>query len=329
MDAPKNKAKNSSTSTADREIIITRTFDAPRELVWEAWTNPEKVVKWWGPTGFTTTIEVMDVRVGGVWKHVMHGPDGSNYPNKSTFTEVVKPERIVYKHGGGKEGGPGVQFTATWRFEALGDKTQVTIHQVFPTAEEREKVVKVFNAIEGGNQTLERFSTQVSRTTPGKDRPFVLARVFKAPRDLVFKAFTEPDRMMHWWGPKGFKVLKASMDLRPGGTYLYGMAAPDGNSMWGKFVFREIVAPEKLVFINSFSDEAGGITRHPMNPTWPLELLSTITFDEHPDGTLLTIRWETLPTATEEERATFDAGRISMNQGWGGTMEQLEAYLSS
>jgi uncharacterized protein YndB with AHSA1/START domain len=329
MDAPRNKPTSSGTGTADCEIIITRTFDAPRELVWEAWTNPEKLVKWWGPIGFTTTIEEMDVRPGGVWKHVMHGPDGANYPNKSTFLEVVKPARIVYKHGGHKEGGPGVNFTATWLFEALGDKTQVTIHQIFPNAEEREKVVKQFNAIEGGNQTLERFSMQVSRTAPGKDRPFIIARVLKAPRDVVFKAFTEVDHMMRWWGPKGFRVLKATMDLRPGGTYHYGMDAPDGNSMWGKFVFREIVAPEKLVFINSFSDEAGGITRHPMSPTWPLEMLSTITFEAHPEGTLLTIRWETLPGATEEERATFGGGHISMNQGWSGTLEQLATYLDS
>jgi uncharacterized protein YndB with AHSA1/START domain len=92
--------------TSDRAIVISREFDAPRELVWEAWTNPKHVANWWGPRGFSTTIEVMDVRPGGVWKHVMHGPDGANYPNKSVFKEVVKPERIVYSHGGKREGGP-------------------------------------------------------------------------------------------------------------------------------------------------------------------------------------------------------------------------------
>lgn len=327
MDAPKNQPTS---STADREIIITRTFDAPRELVWNAWTDPKQVVKWWGPTGFSTTIEVMDVKPGGVWKHVMHGPDGTNYPNKSIFTEVVKPERIVYTHAGGKEGGPGVQFTATWRFEELGNKTQVTIHQVFPSAEVREKIIKEFNAVEGGNQTLDRYSKQVSQSSSGKDdHPFVIARVFKAPRDLVFKAFTDPEGMMHWWGPKGFKVLKSNMDLRPGGFYHYGMEAPDGSSMWGKFVYREIVAPEKLVFINSFSDEAGGITRHPLNASWPLEMLTTITFEEHANGTLLSIRWQTLASATDEERTTFNTGHASMNQGWTGTLDQLEAYLAS
>src|ERR1700678_444638 len=93
-------------NSADREIVISRVFDAPRELVWQAMTDPLHVIHWWGPRGFTTTIEEMNVRPGGVWKQVMHGPDGTDYPNKSIFTEVVKPERLVYAHGGGKKGGP-------------------------------------------------------------------------------------------------------------------------------------------------------------------------------------------------------------------------------
>ena len=157
---------------------------------------------------------------------------------------------------------------------------------------------------------------------------FVISRVLDAPRDLVWKAFTDPERMRHWWGPKGFTVIASKMDLRPGGTYHYGMKAPDGSPMWGKFVFREIVAPERMVFISSFSDEAGGTTRHPMAPTWPLEMLSTFSFEEQPGGkTKVTIRWAPY-NATEEERKTFDAGRDSMMKGWGGTLEQLEAYLA-
>jgi uncharacterized protein YndB with AHSA1/START domain len=155
MDARTN---NAAASTADREIIITRTFDAPRELVWEAWTNPEHVAQWWGPDGFTTTIEKMDVRVGGVWKHVMHGPDGTDYPNKSLFTAIVKPERIEYSHGGGRKGDPAAQFDATWTFEVVGKQTKVTIYMLFPTAADRDRVVNVYGAIEGGKQTLARLA---------------------------------------------------------------------------------------------------------------------------------------------------------------------------
>ncbi len=87
---------------------------------------------------------------------------------------------------------------------------------------------------------------------------FVISRTLDAPRDLVWKAFTDPKRMAQWWGPKGFKVIPSKMDLRPGGLYHYGLEAPNGSPMWGRFVFREIVAPERIVFINSFSDEKGG-----------------------------------------------------------------------
>ena len=157
---------------------------------------------------------------------------------------------------------------------------------------------------------------------------FVMSRVFDAPRDLVWKCFTDPERMKQWWGPKGFKVLAAKMDLRPGGTYLYGMQAPNGQTMWGKFVYREVVPQERMVFINSFSDEKGGVTRHPGNENWPLEMLSTFSFEDVPGGkTKFTVTW-TPHNASDDERKTFDSNRQSMLQGWGGTMEQLEAYLA-
>lgn len=157
---------------------------------------------------------------------------------------------------------------------------------------------------------------------------FVLSRVLDAPRDLVWGCFTDPERMKHWWGPKGFTVIASKIDLRVGGTYHYGLKAPNGTAMWGKFTYREIVPPERMVFINSFSDEKGGVTRHPGSPTWPLEMLSTFTFEEMPDGkTKFTVRWTT-HNANAEEQKTFDSSRDSMTQGWNGTMDQLEAYLA-
>ncbi len=111
-------------------------------------------------------------------------------------------------------------------------------------------------------------------------KDFVMSRVFDVPRDLLWKCFTDPERMKHWWGPKGFTVIASKMDLRVGGTYHYGMKAPDGSLMWGLFTYREIVPQEKLVFVNSFSDEKGGVTRHPAAPTWPLLMLSTFTFED-------------------------------------------------
>jgi len=150
---------------ADREIVITRVFDAPRELIWNAWTDPKQVVQWWGPRGFTMTIHQMDVRPGGVRNNTMHGPDGTDYPSQSVFIEVVKPERIVYSMSGGKKGDPAHHFEATWTFEAQGDKTKLTLRMLFPSAEVREYVVKTYGAIEGGNQTLDRLGEHLKKSS--------------------------------------------------------------------------------------------------------------------------------------------------------------------
>ena len=160
----------------------------------------------------------------------------------------------------------------------------------------------------------------------GKDE-FIISRTFDVPRDFMFKLWTDPAHMQRWWGPKGVTVIHSKMDLRSGGIYHYGMRTPDGHEMWGKFMFREIVKPERLVFINSFSDAKGGITRHPMNPAWPLEMLSTITFTEQAGKTVVTVRWAPL-NPTDEERLTFEAGFDSMQQGWSGTLDQLTEYLA-
>jgi uncharacterized protein YndB with AHSA1/START domain len=158
------------------------------------------------------------------------------------------------------------------------------------------------------------------------DKAFVISRVFDAQRGLVWKAWTEPERLKQWWGPKGFKVISAKVDLRPGGVFHYGLQMPDGQEMWGKLVYREIVAPERLVFVVSFSDRDGGVTRHPFVPSWPIETLSTVTFEQQPGKTRVTVQWRP-HSATDVERKTFAEGHQSMQQGWTGTCDQLAGYL--
>jgi uncharacterized protein YndB with AHSA1/START domain len=465
-----------------REIVITRVFDAPRELVFEMWTDPKHLMHWYGPRGFTITIQEMDVRPGGAWNMIMHGPDGANYPNHSVFTEVVKPERLVYVHDGRREGGSNSDFEQTVTFEEQGAKTLLTMRLLFPTAADRDRVVKQFNAIEGGNQTLDRLGerlaqmatrgnnspekelviarvfdapreivfkawTEVERlkrwwgpknfTNPvceidprpggamrihmrapdgviypmtgvfqeiaeperlvftasaldaegeplfeqrttvtfadlggktkltvhasfSKIRPeaaphlagaetgwnmsldrlveeagstsavpaeFSITRVFDAPRDLVWKAVTEAEGLMHWWGPKGIMPLTCEVDLRPGGTFRYSMQSPDGRVMWGKWVYRETVAPKLLVTVVSFTDESGNPMRHPMSPTWPVEVLNKMTLSQSEGRTTMTISGTPF-NATEEECKTFEAGRGSMKQGFDGTLDKLAAYLA-
>ena len=318
------KASTLIENTADREIVISRVFDAPRELVWKAWTDPEHIVHWWGPRGFTTTIEQMDLRPGGVWKFVMHGPDGTDYANRSVFVEVTKPERIVFTHGGSREGGPAAKFVSTWTFIEQRGKTEVTIRMVFDTAAERDTIVREYGAIEGGEQTLERLQEQLARLS---GEQFVISRTFDAPRELVFKAWTEPQHLAQWWGPKGMAIKVHRLNLERGGIFHYSMHTPDGHEMWGKFVYREIVPPARLVFVNSFSDKDAGITRHPMSAEWPLEVLSVITFTETAGKT--TVKLQGIPiNATESERKTFAAGFESMKKGFGGTLDQLAEHLA-
>ena len=156
---------------------------------------------------------------------------------------------------------------------------------------------------------------------------FVITRTFDAPREVVWRAFTDLERMKAWWGRKGFVVIASKMDLRPGGTYHYGLRAPDGSTMWGRFVYKEIVRPERIVLVSSFSDEAGGVTRHPGHMDWPLEMLTTFTFAEEGGRTRLTVKSVPL-NPTETERKTFVAGHDSMRQGWTGTLDQLTASLA-
>lgn len=167
-------------------------------------------------------------------------------------------------------------------------------------------------------------------TEPGltQDPPFVIARTVAAPRELVFKLWTEREHMARWFGPKGVTIFSSSLELAPGKTYHYGMRTENGVEMWGKWTFREIVEPERLVFVSSFSDENGGMGRHPLAPDWPREMLSTITFEAEGDRTKITVSWVPL-NATEAERNVFDAGRGGMTQGWTGTFERLDHYIAN
>lgn len=152
-------ADNTIASVEGRELIITRHFHAPRNLVFKAWTDPQHLPHWWGPKGFTLTVQEIDVKPGGVWRYVMHGPDGVDYDNKIVYTEVVNPERLVYSHG---DSG-GEHFKVTVTFAEQGDKTELTMRMLFKSAEELEQVVKEYGAIEGAKSTLDRLEEQLSK----------------------------------------------------------------------------------------------------------------------------------------------------------------------
>ena len=148
--------------TSDRELVITRTLNAPVELVWESWTNPEHIARWWGPDGFTNTIQKMDVRPGGKWEFIMHGPDGTNYKNKSVFTEVIPFKKIVFVHVSPK-------FTATIEFTDMGEKTQIRWQMLFETAGEFMQVIKTFKADVGLQQNIVKLNAYLENLNIGNN----------------------------------------------------------------------------------------------------------------------------------------------------------------
>ena len=148
------------TETADREIVLTRVLDAPRELVFRAWTEPEHLAHWWGPNGFTTTYHQVDVREGGVNRFTMHGPDGTDYPNRIVYREIVRPERIVYDHDDDVDDDAN-QFRVTVTFADEGGRTRATMRMRFRTVAARDFVIG-FGAVELGYQTLDKLAAHLA-----------------------------------------------------------------------------------------------------------------------------------------------------------------------
>ncbi len=148
-----------SSQTADREIVLSRIIEGPQRLVFEAYTDVQHLAQWWGPDGFTTTTHSFEFRPGGVWDFIMHGPDGTNYPNRIEWREIVPPERIVYLHGESEDDPEA--FVSTVTLVDRGGATEVTMRAVFKTKEQRDDVVERYGAIEGGKQTLGRLAAYI------------------------------------------------------------------------------------------------------------------------------------------------------------------------
>lgn len=309
-----NSTRASATSS-DRELVMTRVLSAPRELVFKAWTDPKHIAQWWGPRGFTTTTHEMNVKPGGVWRFIMHGPDGVDYPNRIVYFEVVKPERLVYVHGADEENDP-EKFHVTITFDEQGDRTRITMRSLFASAAQFENVKKM-GAVEGGKQTLDRLAEHVVTMAEKKaltltfpsDREVVFTRVFNAPRRLVFEAWTTPEHVTHWFGPRGYTLPVCKIDLRPGGAWRYIMRGPDGREMGMKGVYREIVPYDRLVSTESFDD-------------YPGESVNTMTLEERDGKTTMTVR--VLYESPEMRDGVLESG---MEKGAGETLDRLAEHV--
>jgi len=328
------------------EALFTRLLDASPERVFAVWTERQHVERWMHPGAFKTVeCEHLELHPGGRLSFRMHLEGGGVIHSRSVYREVEAPHRLVYDEVCDLDGKVFHRARMTVSFTAQGSKTLLSIHGRFEWPPEHDMGWTFADMKQGWNKgwddNLALFEAELARLATGNrdnekgsaadmsnnDGAFNLTRHIAAPRALVFKVMTEAEHMARWWGPAGLEMRHCQLDLRPGGLFHYCMATPDGQEMWGRFVYREIVAPERIVFLNAFSDAAGNATRMPWNPAWPLEVLNTWTFVETGKGTTLHLHGVPF-NATDEERAIFEGNFGSMRHGFGGTLDQLEAYLA-
>jgi uncharacterized protein YndB with AHSA1/START domain len=319
--APASSQKNASKTVLIAEpgkpvTILTRVFDAPRNLVYEAYTNPNHIEKWWGRRRTKTVVDKMDVRPGGVWRFVQRGANEEEHAFRGEFREIMPQERIVSTFEYERMAGHVVLNTTT--FEEHHGKTKVTVTSIYPSIEDRDGMIRTGMEI-GANEAwdmLDELLTQMPEKQKGQgEHELLFTRVFDAPRDLVWKAWTDPKHLAQWWGPHGITNPVCEVDARPGGALLIHMRAPNGVVYPMKAVFQEVVAPERLVFLSGAMDESGNLL---------FEVLNTISFAEEAGKTKLTIHGRVVHAT-----AAAAPHLSGMEMGWKQTLERLEAFVTS
>ena len=300
------------TMHSDREIIMTRVFAAPRRLVFQAWSSPEHMLRWYGPRSCPLVACEMDFRVGGSWRNVMRFPDGKEMVMRGVYQEIKAPERLVSTES--FDDYPGESLNTITLTEENG-QTTFTCHVLYQSKEIRDAVIR--SGMEGGaGETYDRLAEHVAGLQRAETAPpeLTLTRVFNAPRELVFQAWTDPRRLQRWWGPKGFSNPVCEVDPRPGGAIRIHMRAPNGIVYPMTGTFLEIVEPERLVFKTSPLDNNG----EPL-----FEVLNTVTFADDAGNTRLTLH--ATVSNIKPEAMLHIAG---MEQGWNQTLDRLGEEVS-
>ena len=308
------------------EIKITRVYDAPVKAVWDAWTDLKQVAQWWGPRGFTITTHSKELKPGGVWHYTMHGPDGTDYPNKTLYHVVEKHARLVYDHGGYDDRPPLFRVTVT--FADVKGKTKMEMSMAFATPEiagEMHHFIKKAN----GYSTWDRLAEYLEKESSGKDK-FVINRSFDASIELMYQMWTQPEHLAKWLPPTGMTMEFKRANIQPGGESVYSMGNGQGMKLYGRARYLEMERPRRLVYTQQFLDQNEKISRHPMAPTWPETMKTTVLLtEEGPDRTRVTVTWEVDGQATADELDTFIQARGGMTQGWTGSFDKLEELFTS
>jgi uncharacterized protein YndB with AHSA1/START domain len=303
------------------DLVITRVFDAPRDLVFKAWTDPAHLARWWGPERFTNPRCELDLRPGGAIRIDMRSPDGTVYPMAGTFEEIVAPERLVFRSAALNEKGEALfEVLTTVTFAQEADKTKLTMRaHVTKTTAEAEQHLLGMEA--GWTQSLQRLENYVAgkklTLTLPSDREILMTRIFDAPRELVFEAFTNPEMIAQWWGLRETTTVVEKMEVRPGGIWRYVQLDPDGSEHAAfNGVYREVVPPERLVSTFEYERMPGHV------------VLNTTTFEEIDGKTKITVR-SLLQTREDRDGMLHSGMEKGANQAYDQLAELLARHRSS
>jgi len=311
------------TRSNSNEISLMRVYNAPVRAVWDAWTIPEQVEKWWGPRGFTLTTHSKDLRAGGSWRYTMHGPDSVDYPNVTKYLVVEPYKKLVYDHGGNDER-PAL-FRVTVTFSEANGRTTMEMISSLPSPEAATEMAKFIKQA-GGNATWDRLAEHLEQTQAGK-QSFVVNRTFDAPIARVFEMWARPEHLARWLPPAGTKLRFIRSEIAPGKSTLFVIAGEHGT-MHVRAEYLAIEPPRRLVYTQQFVDEREHLASAPGAAVWPATLRTTVLFEEEaPDRTRVTVTSEPHGDTTTPEVEAFVRERSGMTLGWTGSFDALETLL--
>ncbi len=314
-----------SSRAASNQIKIYRHYRAPITSVWDAWTIPTQLEKWWGPRGFTLTTHQRELRDGGSWTFTMHGPDGVDYANFIRYLSVVPRSRLEYEHATTPEAKP--LFHVDVRFNDVIAGTEMDITWTLASAEAAAEMAK-FVKRAGGLGTWDRLAEHVEETATGR-RIFVIQRSVPAPIHKVFEMWTDPTLLARWLPPTGSTMTFLRDELSPGKSALFKIEGPHGV-MHVRTEYLEITPPKRIVYLQQFVDEREMPSAAPGAEQWPTTLRNEIELVEEPDGsTRITISSAPYGDASDAECDAFVQERGGMTLGWTGSLDALGLLVAN
>lgn len=315
------------------DVMITHKFEAPRDLVYKIYTDPNLIPEWWGPRNLTTQVERMELRPGGIWRYIQRDPQNNIFAFRGVYHSLEPNKKIISTFEW--EGMPGHVILVTTTFEEEGNKTIVTQQNLFQSVEDRDGMMQ--QGMERGTiEGDERFNELLARMTSVQrmgervghqeghhedERSLLITRTFNAPRERVWQEWINPDLFICWWGPKDYSTPYAKIDLRVGGKYLSSMRGPDGKDIWSTGTYKEIIEPNKIVMTDSFSDEHGNVvpaSYYGMGSDIPMEMEVEVRLEDVDGKTRMILEHCGLPEGEILEQT---------RQGWSESFDKLDDCL--